>query len=210
MCFKAINIRIRVVSFLAALVIPANMALCDITTSNITFAEAVQAVKDKNYQHAINLFELQANAAQHDAQYNLALLLQSGKGRPRNYQQALYWAWSSYLGGVEPAEKLSKDIISLLPDDALKLTREKIEETLLSRIDTGDKSALMELALFYKELAEEPNLEEAYLWYSIASAFLIEGAFLARDEVEGVVEIKSIVELQNRASEIFDTLSTKK
>ena len=68
----------------------------------------------------------------------------------------------------------------------------------------------MELALFYKELAEEPNFEEAYLWYSIASAFLIEGAFLARDEVEGVVEIKSIVELQNRASEIFDTLSTIK
>jgi hypothetical protein len=181
MCFKAIIIGIRVVSFLAALVIPANIALCDITTSNITFAEAV-----------------------------LALLLQSGKGRPRNYQQALYWAWSAYLGGIEPAEKLSKDIISLLPEDALKLTREKIEETLLSRIDTGDKSALMELALFYKELAEEPNFEEAYLWYSIASAFLIEGAFLARDEVEGVVEIKSIVELQNRASEIFDTLSTIK
>ena len=210
MCFKAIRIGIRVFSFLAAFVLPANMALGDITTSNITFAEAVQAVKDKNYQHAVTLFELQANAAQHDAQYNLALLLQSGKGRPRNYQQALYWAWSAYLGGIEPAEELSKDIISLLPDDALKLTRERIEETLLSRIDTGDKSALMELALFYKELVEEPNFEEAYLWYSIASAFLIEGAFLARDEVEGVVEIKSIVELQNRASEIFYTLSTIK
>ena len=179
MCFKAIRIGIRVFSFLAAFVIPANMALGDITTSNITFAEAVQAVKDKNYQHAVTLFELQANAAQHDAQYNLALLLQSGKGRPRNYQQALYWAWSAYLGGIEPAEKLSKDIISLLPDDALKLTRERIEETLLSRIDTGDKSALMELALFYKELVEEPNFEEAYLWYSIASAFLIEGAVTA-------------------------------
>ena len=190
-----------------ALVTPANMAFSDITTSDVTFAEAVQAVKDKNYQHAINLFELQANAAQHDAQYNLALLLQAGKGRPRNYQKALYWAWFAYLGGIEPAQELSREIISLLPNDELKLTREKIEEALLDRIYTGDKSALMELALFYKEISEEPNIEEAYLWYSIASAFLLEGGDLARDEVEQSVEIKSIVELQNRASEIFDRLS---
>ena len=46
----------------------------------MTFAETVQAVKDKNYQHAVNLFELQAFAAQHDAQYNLALLLNLEKG----------------------------------------------------------------------------------------------------------------------------------
>ena len=210
MWLRVLTKQLQIFTILTAFSVCPQAVVGDITTSDVTFAEAVQAVKDKNYQHAVNLFELQANAAQHDAQYNLALLLQSGKGRPRNYQQALYWAWSAYLGGIEPAEKLSKDIISLLPADALKLTREKIEETLLSRIDTGDKSALMELALFYKELAEEPNFEEAYLWYSIASAFLIEGAFLARDEVEGVVEIKSIVELQNRASEIFDTLSTIK
>ena len=210
MCFKPLIIPVRVLPFLLVLMASPNMALSDITTSNITFSEAVQAVKDKNYRHAVNLFELQANAAQHDAQYNLALLLKSGKGRPRNYQQALYWAWSAYLGGIEPAKGLSKDITSLLPDDALKLTRKKIEETLLDRIDIGDKSALMELALFYEELLEEPNFEEAYLWYSIASAFLLEGAIIARDEVEVSVEMKLIVELQNRASEIFDTLSTIK
>lgn len=210
MCFKPLIIAVRVLPSLLVVMAFPNMALSDITTSNITFSEAVQAVKDKNYRHAVNLFELQANAAQHDAQYNLALLLKSGKGRPRNYQQALYWAWSAYLGGIEPAKGLSKDIMSLLPDDALKLTRKKIEETLLDRIDIGDKSALMELALFYEELLEEPNYEEAYLWYSIASAFLLEGAIIARDEVEVSVEMKLIVELQNRASEIFDTLSTIK
>ena len=182
----------------------------DITTSDVTFAEAVQAVKDKNYMHAVNLFELQANAAQHDAQYNLALLLQSGKGRPQNYQQALYWAWSAYLGGIEPAQELSDEIKELLPDEALKYTREKIEDNLLNRIDSGDRSALMELALFYTELNEEPKFEEAYLWYSIASAFLLEGAILARDKAEKLVEIKSIVELQNRAGEKFNILSVIK
>ena len=195
---------------LLSFILPSKLILADITTSNETFAEAVQAVKDKNYQHAVNLFELQAFAAQHDAQYNLALLLQSGKGRPQNYQQALFWAWSAFLGGIEPAQELSEDLKNLLPEDSLKVTREKLIETLQDRIDAGDRSALMELALFYKEISEEPNFEEAYLWYSIASAFLLEGAIFERDEAAGKVETKSMVELQERAGTIFEKLSSVK
>lgn len=191
-------------------ILPSKLILADITTSNATFAEAVQAVKDKNYQHAVNLFELQAFAAQHDAQYNLALLLRSGKGRPQNYQQALFWAWSAYLGGIEPAKELSEELKNILPEDSLKMTREKLIETLTDRIDAGDRSALMELALFYKEISEEPNFEEAYLWYSIASAFLLEGAILERNEAAAKVETKSLVELQDRAGTIFEKLSLVK
>ena len=210
MCLQAIAKPKICLVILLSFLLPSKLILADITTSNVTFAEAVQAVKDKNYQHAVNLFELQAFAAQHDAQYNLALLLQSGKGRPQNYQQALFWAWSAFLGGVEPAQELSDDLKNLLPEDTLKVTREKLIETLQDRIDSGDRSALMELALFYKEIAEEPNFEEAYLWYSIASAFLLEGAIFERDEAAGKVETKSMVELQERAGTIFDKLSSVK
>ena len=210
MCLKAMAKLIIRLVFLLSFLLPSKLILADITTSNVTFAEAVQAVKDKNYEHAVNLFELQAFAAQHDAQYNLALLLQSGKGRPQNYQQALFWAWSAFLGGIEPAQELSEDLKNLLPEDSLKVTREKLIETLQDRIDAGDRSALMELALFYKEISEEPNFEEAYLWYSIASAFLLEGAIFERDEAAGKVETKSMVELQERAGTIFEKLSSVK
>jgi len=210
MCLKAMAKPIICLVILLSFLLPSKLILADITTSNVTFAEAVQAVKDKNYQHAVNLFELQAFAAQHDAQYNLALLLQSGKGRPQNYQQALFWAWSAFLGGIEPAQALSEDLKNLLPEDSLKVTREKLIETLQDRIDAGDRPALMELALFYKEISEEPNFEEAYLWYSIASAFLLEGAIFERDEAAGKVETKSMVELQERAGTIFEKLSSVK
>ena len=210
MCLKAVAKPIIFLVIFLFLVFPAKLILADITTSNVTFAEAVQAVKDKNYQHAVNLFELQAFAAQHDAQYNLALLLRSGKGRPQNYQQALFWAWSAYLGGIEPARELSEELKNILPEDSLKMTREKLTETLADRIDAGDRSALMELALFYKEISEEPNFEEAYLWYSIASAFLLEGAILERNEAADKVETKSLVELQDRAGTIFEKLSLVK
>ena len=210
MCLKAVAKPIIFLVIFLFLIFPSKLILADITTSNVTFAEAVQAVKDKNYQHAVNLFELQAFAAQHDAQYNLALLLRSGKGRPQNYQQALFWAWSAYLGGIEPAKELSKDLKNILPEDSLKMTREKLIETLADRIDAGDRSALMELALFYKEISEEPNFEEASLWYSIASAFLLEGAILERNEAADKVETKSLVELQDRAGTIFEKLSLVK
>jgi len=210
MCLKAAAKPTNFLVIFLFFILPSKFILADITTSNVTFAEAVQAVKDKNYQHAVNLFELQAFAAQHDAQYNLALLLQSGKGRPQNYQQALFWAWSAYLGGIEPAKELSEDLKNTLPEDSLKMTREKLIETLTDRINAGDRSALMELALFYKEISEEPNFEEAYLWYSIASAFLLEGAILERNEAAGRVENKSLVELQDRAGKIFEKLSLDK
>jgi len=48
------------------------------------------------------------------------------------------------------------------------------------------------------------------MWYSIASAFLIEGAISERDEAAASIEPKLIVELQERARNIFDKLSPVK
>ena len=45
---------------------------------NKAFKEAVKAVKNRNYAHAITLFEAQAKMARHDAQHNLAVLLNAG------------------------------------------------------------------------------------------------------------------------------------
>ena len=53
------------------------------------------------------LFEIQAEAAQHDAQFNLALLLKSGRER-RNADAK--WAWRA-LGGIEKAQMLADEIV---------------------------------------------------------------------------------------------------
>ncbi|MEC8029095.1 MAG: hypothetical protein VX167_00215, partial [Pseudomonadota bacterium] len=41
---------------------------------------AVEAVRDKKYTIAVEHFEILAKQSQHDAQYNLALLLKQGLG----------------------------------------------------------------------------------------------------------------------------------
>ena len=58
------------------------------------FNAAVQAVRDKNYGAAYEGFLSLAEAADHDAQYNLAILLRKGLGHPTNYAQTHFKLWA--------------------------------------------------------------------------------------------------------------------
>ena len=95
-------------------------APAQIDTSTATFNEALQAVKDKNFRHAVELFSLQAESNQHDAQYNLAILLEAGKGAPQDFTKALIWAWLAQLGGIEAAKELADDLSSYLPEKSIE------------------------------------------------------------------------------------------
>ena len=98
-------------------------ANADSRSENEAFNAAVKAVKARDYRRALTLFEQQANNAKHDAQYNLAVLLQAGKGRPRNYLDALYWGWLAQLGGIEEANDISSDILDTLTEGDVKVVR---------------------------------------------------------------------------------------
>ena len=179
----------------------------DIDTSNATFAEAIQAVKDRNFRHAIKLFKLQAEQNQHDAQYNLALLLEAGKGAPQNFSEALVWAWSAKLGGVEASGDLAEDLLDMLPEDAVNDVREKVKQRLEDRIDAGNAPAVYQLAQYHLEIVEEPDFEMAYIWYSISTAIGLPGSLEARDDARGNVDDEKIAELQDKAGTIYESLT---
>ena len=61
--------------------VPANASDLQTQMENKAFKEAVEAIKDKNYAHAIALFEAQAKMPRHDAQFNLCLLYTSPSPR---------------------------------------------------------------------------------------------------------------------------------
>ena len=174
--------------------------------SDEMFFEAVAAVKNKDYGHAVKLFSSQAENNQHDAQYNLAVLLKAGKGAPQDFLKALTWAWAAHLGGIEAAEDLSDELLNLIPENSIEAAREAVSERLLARIDDGEKPAVMQFARFHAELREEADYEQAYIWYSIAAAIGLDGAFEARDDTRGDIDEEKIVELQAEAGTIFETL----
>jgi len=179
----------------------------DIATSDKTFQEAVKAAKAKDFAHAYTLFEMQAQAAQHDAQFNLALLLKSGRGTPQHYPDALMWSWLSYLGGIEKSRALAEEIIELVPVDTVGAVREKVAARLRKRIDEGDKNAVMQFARYHLEIVEEADYQQAYFWYSIAAAIGIDGSQEARDAAAENLEVEQIIATQEEARSTFYGLS---
>ena len=195
---------------LASAVVAGTPLLADshsIDASDATFNEAVKAVKDKDFRHAMTLFTLQAENHQHDAQYNLALLLEAGKGAPQDFVSALDWAWSAQLGGITDAKELADGLADILPEGTIAAVRESVATRLQARIDAGDAAAIPQFAAYQLILLEEPNYETAYIWYSIAAALGLKGTLEARDDARKNVEDERIIELQAEAGTIYESLN---
>ena len=182
-------------------------ATAQIDSSTATFNEAVQAVKDKNFRHAVKLFSLQAENDQHDAQYNLAILLEAGKGAPQDFTKALIWAWSAQLGGIEAAKELAEDLFDYLPEKSIEEVRESVRARLEARIEAGSSDAVLQFASFHLQLLDEPDYETAYVWFSISVALGLDGALEARDEARANIDDEKIVDLQSEAGTIYESLN---
>ena len=193
-------------TLIAALTLATPAVAEDIGTSNATFSEAVQAVKDRDFRHAMKLFAMQADQNQHDAQYNLALLLEAGKGVPQDFSKALVWAWSAKLGGIEAAGDLAEHLIDLLPEKAIENVRKEVKARLEARVADGSAPAVSQFAQYHLDMLEEPDFETAYVWYSIATAIGLPGALESRDDARENVDNEKIAELQVEAGTIFEKL----
>ena len=190
----------------ATLLVPSPVE-SQIDKSDATFNEAIQAVKDKDFRHAAKLFLLQAENNQHDAQYNLAILLEAGKGVPQDFTRALIWAWSAQLGGVEAAEELAEDLSGYLPEKSIEEVRKEVRARLEARIEAGSPDAVSQFATFHLKMLDEPDYEKAYVWYSISTALGLDGALEARDDARDNVDDEKIVELQSEAGTIYESLN---
>ena len=172
-------------------------SFAQITDSDRLFKMATDFVKEKQYTEAVSIFEELARNNEHDAQYNLAFLINGGKGITKNYSEALFWAFLARLGKIEKAEELTEDLIDIIPEKVLKDVREKVLEHLLVRFDNRDRAVLTELGDFYLLILDEQDFENAYLWYNVASAIGIENSGDIRDKVEKELEPDTIVKMQS-------------
>ena len=170
------------------------------------FARAVQAVKDKEYQLAVDLFETEAKKSEYEAQYNLALLLQAGKGRPQNYMDALYWALLAHLGGIHQADRMVHNLQDRLGADELELVFTQTAQTLLDQINAGTHKAIPQFAHFHAEITTDSDYSQAYIWYSIAVAFGLPDVIEYRNNMEARLDASALPHLQRQSHQIFTRL----
>jgi hypothetical protein len=203
---RTTNTAISKVLFLTCflLMLPLMAIHAETQNGDDAFREAVQAVKERDYNRALDLFEQQASQAKHDAQYNMAVLLQAGKGRPRDYSTALYWSWLAQLGGIDAADDITGDMLDVLTEGDVKNVRAQVGNTLQERLDNGDIDAISQYASYHLLIQEEPDYGSAYIWYSIAVALNIPNMADRRDDTERNIEDKELVGLQTKAGELFD------
>jgi len=180
-----------------------------VTESDRLFKMATDFVKERKYSEAVSIFRELAKNDEHDAQYNLAFLISSGKGITKNYSEALFWAFLSQLGKIEKAEELTEDLIDIVPEKVLKDVREKVLEHLLVRFDNRDRAVLTELGDFYLLILDEQDFENAYLWYNVASAIGIENSGDIRDKVEKELEPDTIVKIQDASRKRYKEFTQK-
>ena len=184
-------------------------SLAQITESDRAFKMATDFVKEKKYTEAISIFEELAKNNEHDAQYNLAFLINGGKGITKNYSEALFWAFLSQLGKIEKAEELAEDLIDIVPEKILKDVREKVLGHLLERFKNRDRAVLTELGDFYLIVLDEQDFENAYLWYNVASALGIENSSEMRDKVEKELEPDTIIKIQTASRERYEEFTER-
>ena len=172
----------------------------------VQFQKGVEAVKNKEYAIAADIFEELAIAGDMDAQFNYAILVRNGLGRAQNYSEALYWTWLSYASGLEKADKVLEKIIELVPEESHQQIRERVSLFILNKINSGDRAFLLNFGKYYLNILPEEDYNKSYLFYSIAAAFGEDGAKEKRDEILVDVDNEKIVEIQTQASDMFQKL----
>lgn len=167
------------------------------------FAEAVQAVRDKKFRRAVDLFLPLATAGAADAQFNLAVLLKLGRGRPQNYGDAYYWAALSMLGGEARAADLVDDLQSTLPDKERDAVVKRLQDLLAEQIAAGDDSAPEKLARIHADFAIKPDMETAFVWFSICYAIGKAECEEGMDRTSADMPPETLMKVQAKAAEVF-------
>jgi hypothetical protein len=167
------------------------------------FDAAVDAVKAEDFGLANDLFFALAEQDDHDAQFNLAILLEAGKGTPQNYTLALEWAWLAQLGGVERAKGLADRLAEKLLPATKDTIAERIDTRLQARLSRGDAAAIMQYVQFNQAILARPDLETAYIWTLIGAALNIEQAAKTRNDIEATLEMRDVLTAQQTARGMF-------
>lgn len=194
---------IRLGAMAMALLVVAGAGFAQVLDEEAQFNAATQAVRDRDFRLAISLFEPLAEADIPDAQFNLAVLLREGRGRPQNHVEALYWGALALLADGDYAQEMVADLLDRLPLGAREDVVTRLLDRLMAQASAGRLDAPRKLARVYTELMAEPDQRMGYIWFSICHALGENRCTEGRDDAADEIEPEELIKVQSEAGEIF-------
>lgn len=197
---------IRLCAAMVMLALSAAGAPAQTSDEDERFNAGTQAVRDRDFRLAVALFEPLAEADVPDAQFNLAVLLREGRGRPQNHVEALYWSALALLADGAYAQNLVEQLLDTLPSGAREEVMERLLKRLTAQAEAGQMDAPRKLARIYTELMAEPDARFGYIWFSICYALGENRCAEGRDSMAGQIEPEELIDVQIEAGETFAAL----
>ena len=99
-----------------------------------------------------------------------------------DFENSYLWATSSLLGGLKKSKIIIEKLNNYLSEDQIESIKEKVRSFLEKRALKKDKRAIIQIAKFYEQLIDPPDMINSYTWYNIGVASGIKSAKNKRDE----------------------------
>ena len=170
------------------------------------FENAVNLVSEKKYIEAVEEFKVLADLGLPEAQFNLAILNLNGLGAPKNFKNALYWSWHAYLNKHETAFSQVDAIFPSITEQLRDEVATQITEELLALANNGNQTAALKLGQTYTELFVTPDFKSAYIWFSIAQAYGLEGVSELLENTTKQLTLEEILQQQTEAAAAFEKI----
>ena len=193
----------RLAAVLVVFCLTAGAAIAQGLDEDAQFDAATKAVRDRDFGLAITLFEPLAEADIPDAQFNLAVLLRQGRGRPQNHVEALYWSALALLSDGAYAQDMVAELMDSLPLSAREAVIARLLDRLSAQAANGARDAPRKLARVYAELMDEPDTRLAYIWFSICYALGENRCGEGRDSMADEIEPEDLIDVQVEAADTF-------
>ena len=170
---------------------------------NSSIENVYQLLQDKKFEEGIKTLQILSNDNDINAQLLLSKIFFSGDITPQDFENSYLWATSSLLGGLKKSKIIVEKLNNYLSEEQIASIKEKVRSFLEKRALKKDKRAIIQIAKFYEQLIDPPDMINSYTWYNIAVANGIKSAKNKRDEILNELNEKDLLEAQALAIKIF-------
>lgn len=184
-------------------------------SSSISFSEVkkleidnvYELLQEKKFIESIEQLKVLSTNNDIKAQLLYSKILFSGDLTPQDFENSYFWASSAFLGGLKKSKKIIDKLNKYLTEKQIDSIKDKLKLFLEERAFVKDKRAIIQIAKFYENYVNPPDMINAYTWYNIAVANGIKSAKIKRNETLSELNQKDLLEAQTLSIKLFKEIN---